>query len=364
MLRHMWQCALLSTLVASVAAAETGTWAPMGPEGGSFSAVSVDPDDPDVAYALSNSRAFRRDGRSGRWQALEPTYARTVGVAAGGRVYVAGDAVYRSRDHGKHFDRLPLPVAPLTALAVDPSNPDVLYATFFYDGVRRSSNGGQSWSSPSSFPDTSDADAVAIAVDSKIPSTVYVALRRGGVFISEDSGVTWTTQRRPALSVAGRYALRDRLCAAAGDSATLFAGAFDGGLYRLDAQTDTWSSVLDGFVTSLITAGSDTVYVGSASDDAYNARPSELQFALQRSDDAGEQWRAVDDTVWPGADRARRDPGERRLALRRDRQGHWRSYGNGLGLLRYNGRAWELDQAELYGLCAHGIVATATSMSR
>jgi photosystem II stability/assembly factor-like uncharacterized protein len=72
-------------------------------------------------------------------------------------------------------------------LAVDPQNPQIVYANPFNEGLYRTSNGGASWDILAGLGTVS-----AIAVDPTDSSTVYAVSDGTGVFRSTNSGANWT----------------------------------------------------------------------------------------------------------------------------------------------------------------------------
>src|SRR5206468_3479505 len=78
----------------------------------------------------------------------------------------------------------------ITALAVDPQNPNTVYAGTIGGGVFKSANGGASWSA-ANFGLTA-ADVRALAVDPRNPSTVYAGTNGAGVFKSTNGGASWS----------------------------------------------------------------------------------------------------------------------------------------------------------------------------
>jgi photosystem II stability/assembly factor-like uncharacterized protein len=81
-------------------------------------------------------------------------------------------------------------VGPINAIAVDPTNPLVLYAGSGTGGaVSKSVDGGASWQ-PASTGLPASAKS-SLAVDPTNPSVVYVGVNVGGVFKSTDGGGTW-----------------------------------------------------------------------------------------------------------------------------------------------------------------------------
>ncbi len=160
-----------------------------------------------------------------------------------GSVYVAvypGD-LYRSSDGGENWvlvaqqiaagvelqDPDPdLPGPALTALAIDPHNPDRLYAGFFRGGVMVSDDGGVSWRAASlgMNPETSVLDLVADPANANV---IYAATHDSGVYFSADGGATWRAINdglvtRAAVSLA-----------LSGDGSVLYVATTGGGVFRL-----------------------------------------------------------------------------------------------------------------------------------
>jgi photosystem II stability/assembly factor-like uncharacterized protein len=118
-------------------------------------------------------------------------------------VYLGGckdsrvSAVLRSGDGGATFTDVSagLPGTYVPALAVDPRDPDTLWAAtenrlLFEpgDGVWKSTNGGASWTRVGSrFAGLTIAALLAVDV----PGRVYAVVPDGHVFRSEDGGATW-----------------------------------------------------------------------------------------------------------------------------------------------------------------------------
>jgi len=85
-------------------------------------------------------------------------------------------------------------------LAVDPTNPLVLYAATDLAGVFKSLDGGASWAPVSGgLP----AKVNSLAIDPQRPSTIYIStggdIAGSHDFVSDDGGLTWT----PIASIAG-----------------------------------------------------------------------------------------------------------------------------------------------------------------
>lgn len=104
--------------------------------------------------------------------------------------------VYRSRDGGRHWQKLPVDIAPecsigvpfVTGLVVDPDDHRRVWAGVEIDGVFRSLDGGDTWTHLKSGLYDPDIHSVAIAATS--PKRLYASTARE-MFISSDLGDTW-----------------------------------------------------------------------------------------------------------------------------------------------------------------------------
>lgn len=105
--------------------------------------------------------------------------------------------VYRSRDGGRSWKRLELDLATqcsigtpfVTRLVVDPDDPRTIWAGVEIDGVFRSVDGGDTWTRAVSG--LTDLDVHDMAIAPGRPSRVYTSTN-GEVFWSGDRGDTWT----------------------------------------------------------------------------------------------------------------------------------------------------------------------------
>ncbi len=156
------------------------------------SRLALDPANPDVAYA-----------------AVTGSFARPGGMRG----------VYKTSDGGLHWARLLTGANGWTGavdLAVDPSNPQVVYAAFQQrgqspeldldygpgTGIYKTTDGGQTWIRLAGGLPTGNLGSIALAVSPVRSSTVYVAVispsQKGGygyapptMYRSDDAGVHW-----------------------------------------------------------------------------------------------------------------------------------------------------------------------------
>ena len=135
-----------------------------------------------------------------------------LAIASNGTTYYSATewgGLYKSVDAGRNWflleDHLPFAT---WDVAVDPSSPNKVYATSFYDGrvnsmagIGVSTDGGATWTRPPTAvppppPYTiaarrEEPSAFGISIDPDNPQNVYIGTN-AGLAISPDGGVTWT----------------------------------------------------------------------------------------------------------------------------------------------------------------------------
>lgn len=102
-----------------------------------------------------------------------------------------GQSVWRSTDSGDTWRRASnelFPEADVRAIAVNPSNSDILYAGT-EKGIFRSDNAAESWHRLSSPMD--ELEVWAITVDPRTPNTLYAGTCPSALFKSTDGGDNW-----------------------------------------------------------------------------------------------------------------------------------------------------------------------------
>lgn len=206
--------------------------------GGTIGAIAVAPSDPAIVYAGTGEETIRGNVSpgAGMWKSTDagktwtrigledsqhisrirvhPSNPDLVYVAAMGHAFGPNEmrGVYRSRDGGKSWDRILFVNRDSGAvdLAMDPSNPRILYAStwhfrrgayFFESGgegsaLWKSNDGGESWKelSHNKGMPAGTLGITGVSVSASNPNNVYaiVEARDGGVLRSRDGGDTWT----------------------------------------------------------------------------------------------------------------------------------------------------------------------------
>lgn len=168
---------------------------------------------------------------------VHPTEPKTAWVCSPGDVWQPGErGIYKTMDGGKSWKKVYSAPAPFETragcgdLAIDPSDPNVLYATLYarlrrpwvftygatasdgkdIGGVLKSTDGGATWTKLAGGLPTMTG-RIGLSVYAKNPKTVFALVqsdaggtsdiddpysKAGGVFRSDDAGATWTRQSK------------------------------------------------------------------------------------------------------------------------------------------------------------------------
>lgn len=184
---------------------------------GSENCLVVAPSDGNVLFIVKGVRgvACSRDGGI-TWQpiskglpknedgyvyaqslAIVPTDANVVYLGTGLRSS-NGNGVYKSIDGGTTWSSSNKGMLDfgITALAVNPVNPQIVYAGEYGGKLFKSTNGGTTWSDLSAqlFDQKIVRD---IAIDPTNPEKIYLLCERVGILISNDGGVNWSVLGKP-----------------------------------------------------------------------------------------------------------------------------------------------------------------------
>src|ERR1700733_8234418 len=207
----------------------------------SIGAIAVAPSDPNVIYVSSGEGLHRPD-------------------------LSVGDGIYRSADAGKTWTHLGLVDGQqIPALAVDPRDPDRVFAAVLGHpygpseerGIYRSTDGGNNWQKVISKDENTGGSDVEI--DPSNPDVVYASMWEvregpwedgnefngsgGGLFKSTDGGSTW----HPLTNGLPKDLSQIYVAIAPGDSrrlyATLSTASGKLGVYRSDDAGDSWTQI-------------------------------------------------------------------------------------------------------------------------
>lgn len=186
--------------------------------------------------------------------------------------------VYRSEDGGISWtpanDTLSQD-ASITALAIDPSNPEVVYTATREKGVLKTLDGGKSWAAiDEGLPE--NVFKTSLAIHPNDSKTIYVGTVLSGLYKTTDGGDNWN------LVTAGLPAEMDVTCVIidpANPSVQFVGGLFDG-VYRTLDGGDFWQQINNDLLTRAIkklaiSANGQILYAGTYGEGVFRLNDAE-----------------------------------------------------------------------------------------
>jgi photosystem II stability/assembly factor-like uncharacterized protein len=326
-------------LLAALAIVGNNDWTNVGPAGGSFRPLAVDPQNPDVIYAPTGAGLVKSNDGGASWNnaglngfavsalVIDPQQPSILYAAASNSRQDEDTLVnvFKSMDGGASWNESDsgLPDCCVYALAIDPQNTGTLYAlgsqgqalgqTF---ALFKSTDAGASWGLV--YQLTSGFRFVDIAVDPETPGTLYVTAEgrdaaggvdgRVAVAVSKsvDGGTTWSEAEAglPATSGANCY-LCVGLTIDPTSPATLYATLPDGSVYQTTDGAASWYAVTAVPIQSLQQPSiviSAVVIDPQDSDTLYAPYCNPFDFrqpgGVFKSTDGGTSWNASGLVPW------------------------------------------------------------------
>jgi photosystem II stability/assembly factor-like uncharacterized protein len=218
------------------------TWKPIFDDQPSYSigCVTIDPNNPHVVWVGTGENVggrhvgygdgiYRSRDGGASWKNLglkdshhiseivvHPSDSKVIWVAAQGPLWSKGGerGLYRSTDGGETWKKTlgDDEWVGVTDIAVDPRNPDWLYAVTWQrhrnvaaymgggpgSGIHRSTDGGDTWEQLTKGLPKSNMGKIGLAISPQRPDVLYAAIeldrRTGAVYRSTDRGGSWTKQ--------------------------------------------------------------------------------------------------------------------------------------------------------------------------
>jgi photosystem II stability/assembly factor-like uncharacterized protein len=159
----------------------------------------------------------------------------------------------------------------ISALAIDPATPRILYAASHTQGIYKSINGGGSWSVINNGLPFIKV-ITSLAIDPLTPTTLYAGTGSSGIYKSTNGGGNWT-EVNTGLNIAFEYYI-SVLAIDPSTPATLYAGTADG-VVRSTNGGGNWINIglADKDVNALVIdpAAPGTLYAGTYMEGVYKS---------------------------------------------------------------------------------------------
>jgi photosystem II stability/assembly factor-like uncharacterized protein len=229
------------------------TWKPIfdGQSSYSIGCVTIDPNNPHVIWVGTGENVggrhvgygdgiYRSQDGGASWENLglkesqhiskivvHPKHTNIIWVAAQGPLWSKGDerGLYKSADTGKTWKKVlgDDEWVGVTDIAIDPRNPDWLYAATWQrhrnvaaymgggpgSGIHRSTDGGENWEQLSKGLPKSNMGKIGLAISPQKPDVLYAAIeldrRTGAVYRSADRGGSWEKQSEAVSGATGPH---------------------------------------------------------------------------------------------------------------------------------------------------------------
>ena len=272
----------------------------------SATALAIDPGNPLVVYAgMINGGLYKTIDGGASWSSV-PVALNGAGVfsivfdpSTPSTIYLgSGNSVFKSTDNGSTWTQLTnfgIPGTPnVRTLAIDPTNPAIIYAGTFGSGTFKTTNSGSSWTAINAGMAGSFKDYVnSIAIDVLNPSVLYAGSGNstigGSINKSTNGGSTWAPVNTGVPNFQISALIADRT-----NSQTVYAATTGGGVIKTTNGGSSWVPANAGlWKGSILALGADPanpaiLYAGSGGsafidDDAFvselNASGTALLFS-------------------------------------------------------------------------------------
>jgi photosystem II stability/assembly factor-like uncharacterized protein len=252
--------------------------------------------------------------------ALHPTNANILYIAT-------NDAIYKSRDAGISWERLPtFSARRVTTVAIDPQLPAAIYAGTMGDAIYKSPDGGQHWL-PHNVGLKEHVSFVNQFVFHPVMSKKIFAATTVGAYYTNDGGREWEERMKgmKEVHIVVSMAINPR------DPTVLYAGT-TGGIYRSDDGATSWRKINSGLIpdTELMAAmalGVNVIVVDPTNPATVYAGATK---GLFRTQNRGEAWdrigQAIPDQFFSGIVI---DPTDPAVLYAGGRAGVWKSTTSG-----------------------------------
>ena len=168
--------------------------------------IAVDPTNSQKIYVVAWPNFLQSTDQGAtftRVTAVDSAYRVAVAPHASSPIYVAArsNGIYKSSDGGQTWSQknqgLPAlrscgGLCPVISLAIDPSQPETVWAgTHFGGGIVKTTDGGEHWQVMGVFGRFGEKAVESIAVHPQDSNTILAGVLDEGLYKSTDAGVTW-----------------------------------------------------------------------------------------------------------------------------------------------------------------------------
>ena len=213
--------------------------------------LAIDPQSPNkmfaAAWSVENQQAgdlFRSNDGGQNWETIPAMHGKSIRAmtiaSSDSKTMVAGalDGVFRSTDGGKNWQKISSSnseIHNIESIAVDPKNPDVVYAGTWHLAWK-TEDGGANWRHINKGM-IEDSDVFSIIVDSSNPSVVF-ASACSGIYKSQSAGDSFSKIQGIPFSARRTRVLKQDPT----NSAIVYAGTTEG-LWKTADAGKTWTRV-------------------------------------------------------------------------------------------------------------------------
>ena len=266
------------------------------------------PGRPETVYAGTDQGLYVSDDAGAKWRLTDSPLSRfavwSLALdAAQPEVMFAGTGtptpsrLFRSTDGGKGWEERPAKIADecpnvgiprVTGIAIDPVNRRSVWLGIEVDGVRHSTDGGETWTAVNGAIPNPDVHNVAVTAGP--PKTVFVVVNNE-VYTSTDDGGTWQALR---VRESFPWTYPRGIAVEPGNGQTIFLTIGDttpgriGTVMRSRDAGKTWESL-----TLPVQANSAMWVVHLGAADPKIVFAGSRYGYLYRSDDGGDTWRKL-----------------------------------------------------------------------
>lgn len=237
-----------------------------------------------------------------QWSAIGPwggdRYEVIVDPNDNQKLYVVGGGIHKSLDGGAHWDSIMDTAVESVglyaySLVVNPQNTSELFVGTGFDGVWKSSNGGQLWSPASNGLPETDMRIRSLTIDARNPATLYAGIENdsgevvAAVYRSEDSGASWTAfdAGLPDSASQATFIVQNPV------SHELYAGTLGEGVFKFNAGIQQWVPMNTGLSSPL---GLDITDIAFDFNDANIMFAATFKDWVYKSLDGGQTWLPIE----------------------------------------------------------------------